>query len=370
MITNRFGINVVKYLSYVFEWNKEDIISDIAYSEDYEKGTLEGYTLAIYLMLKSMYKNKELFMDYTCDTSMALPYLCGNLDISKSVQENTFVRGEIYQNFKVLSLRTPANMSIKFCLDVLLKSRNICNTDFAGDIKTTLKEIFDTDIIEEVTQKRIKYYLDTIGMCLDSQTYKGYYSILCLCQLVLEKLYIVDGNIDELCNSELFVIDMPYILQEFLRTALRHTMLRFNKTFPYEKDFKGKWSMRKRECHLTTSNITMDILVKFLKSSDLPHLIFDSKTNKSVIDTVIKNRYQLQTYTMEYGAKNSNVKGVLQYFVDSTATKKDLSFNSTLLKSDISDLYMFVWVFQLLPTTEPKEFEEYLYSQLIDLFEL
>lgn len=370
MITNRYGINVVKYLLYICEWDKKDILSDIDCSVDSTKGVIEGYTLAIYLMLKRMYRSKSLFEDYIKKTEKAIPYICGVLNISRSIQENTLANGEVYQTYNTLSLCTPVNLGIKFCLDTLVRHKEIKNTDLAKSVHNELHKIFGDIASESITNDRLKYYLNVISSCVEQEAYSCYRPILNLCQLYLEQLYLVDNDLDRLSSSELFELDMPYILQEFLRTSLRHAMLRFNKLSPYEKDFSGKWSMRKRECHLDTSNITMDVLIRFAKNSDFPHVIFDSKTNRSVEGTVKRNRYQIQTYTTEYGAKHSNVVGILQYFVDSSAHTKDLKYNLKRLESDIADLNMFVWVYQLLPNSEPEAFEEYLFSQLIDLYGL
>ena len=201
MIANRFNIDLVKYLSYIFEWNKEDILSDIDYSSELAKGTVEGYTLAIYLMLKNMYKNKVLFMDYTQDVIEPLSYICGTIDLPKSVQENTLIESKVYQNYKVLSLNTPANLSIKFCLDTLLKYETIRGTDFAKVIHKTLNSIFSDSPVETITNESIKYYLNVIGACLESEAYKGYHTVLRLCQLFLEQLYLVDGDINNLSDS-------------------------------------------------------------------------------------------------------------------------------------------------------------------------
>lgn len=155
-----------------------------------------------------------------------------------------------------------------------------------------------------------------------------------------------------------------------MKTGNTEGMLPISKTFLEPACGTGNWSMRRKECHLGTSNINLDVLIKFVKTSSFPHLIFDSKTNKSVTESLKDNRYQLQTYVTEYNARHSNATGVVQYFMDENASKKDLSFNLTRLNSDIADLNMFVWVYQLKSDSDPKDFEDYLYNQLIDLLEL
>lgn len=358
---NKYDIDIVRLLTYVSDWNKDDILKDVDYSAEEARGTIEGYALAVYLMLKCLKNNDELYEDFVDEVSAPLPYLCGSVDIARSVTDNTFVTGMVYQSVREKSYNIPVNLSIKFCLDYLISTMELKGTELAKKINCLLVSIFGNTHKDKVCDESIIYYLEIINSCLSSNIYQNYYSILNLCGLFLENLYINGSNPD---YTEFFSINLEYVFQEMLRTATRHVMLRLNNSDL--TDIKGNWSMRRSECYMPKPNLRLDTLVRFTKKVKYPHLIIDSKTNLNIRNVHKDNYAQMHTYMCEYYGKEKNFPvGIIQYFVSSKVSKSEyIKYTNKTQGSNIDGFYLYTEVFVIEPSFNPKDYEDFLYDYL------
>lgn len=376
---NIFGIDLLKYYMYLFDAN-----IDTKYFEDYistidNKNVAESYAITLLILFNDLLRNNLLYEDYVERIDKELPYIRGKIDLSKSINKGSFQRNCAIQNVATKSVLIPINLCIKYCIDTIITFPTIAsNSDFCKFINKKLyedNEVFHNLDKFSLSKEDTDYFLNVAYSCRESDSYECYFPILNVCILYLENLYACDFVGD--LKDSLFDFSIEKIMESFLRTAIRHVMLRLSRSEKYGVYFKNNWSMRKRDRIFEVAGAEADIVVKYKSKCGLKNLVVDCKTNHRIVRNGKvychnDNKWQIQGYVDEFtkgGNINSNTAGVLFHFLNHESTTEELSLDKSKLETD-SGKELYIWAFQLLADTEPKDFEDWLFNRFIKFYNM
>lgn len=381
---NMFGIDLLKYYMYLF-----DASIDTKYFEDYistidNKSVAESYAITLLILFNDLVRNNLLYEDYITYVDRELPYIRGRIDLNKSINKGSFQRNCAIQSVSTKSIFIPINLCIKYCIDTIMTYPTIAsNSDFCKFVNKKLYEdgeVFNNLDKFNLSDENTTYFLNVAYSCRELDSYECYFSILNVCILYLENLYACDCIEDLGTKDSLFDFSIEKIMESFLRTAIRHVMIRLSRNEKYSVCFKNNWSMRNRDRVFEEAGAEADIVVKYKSKCDLKNLVIDCKTNHRIVDRARSsktychnsNKWQIQGYVDEFtkgGTVSSNTAGVLFHFLNHESTFEELALDKSKIGTG-SGKELYIWVFKLLSDTEPKEFEDWLFNRFVEFYDI
>lgn len=292
-IKNSLGLSsadLLKVVSYILDFNETDILNLDLIGVDSISSVPELYVSLIWYFSNKLYKEDKLLKSYYDNEYKELNYIVGTVDISKSVNWGSIGRGYLYQNISKLSYDIPVNNVLGFCLSCYVNI-NPVTSEYNNLLKSFYKTIFNRDmpVFINIDKLELLKYIEIAYDYTDgdySYGFSDYKNVLMICKLFMQSLYYCLINYDFDGFSDARFIE--YIMENFTRTAIRKVM----RNIAREHGIVNKYQIRNSDLvvlkNTISSDLKLDILLKFANGVDLPDIIIDVKTNKEIIG---KNKY-------------------------------------------------------------------------------
>ena len=320
------------------DWLDEDTVLD-----DVDINNVpEFYLSIIYILFNDLYESGKLTLGYSGTVLRELDYETGYVDWIETMARDSLSRGSLVQRVSDISFDIGINNIIGTCFQMYLgdEFQAFYGNRFYSRVKRLYYKVFDKGLeFIDVTSSLLKSLNDSINYYMnivDSSYYTQYRDVLYVCMLLVQHLYYSLGDEDDKDFDGI----VPKLSFESLMQRLLLSRVRYVMRYSLADKFNLVKKYRIRESDLTLQETKnglpgskADILVRMKSDVVYPTLLFEVKTNESLLNSGgrtykhIDNINQVSNYNRILGNAGYNFRSVLFHFLSDSHRQEAKLFN-------------------------------------------